>query len=484
MSANISDLVHQAVAQAHYKYEKVIGDVADGLSRSNFFENQNWQRLLIQCFTRTAETARANVLLHLDTPDRSDVQNTSSSSFFQVVPGNTSTPYPNQNIRPPLKRPSTLILGETLKKMKTSVDVKMGKMLAALKTPNWTALTKKANAEQATVEYETIFKRSRRLFTEESNALKKSTNAIANRGNEVFVDELETLSLANRARTRRILSERTKNTDFSPTLSQPAKLRSRSATNVAVVDTNITNKKATRRTSQLIAAYTGSPTDRRDFLQRTFVLFTMIDVSLYKDVIKKFRNLSILSREKRKLTQSYHFSDIFLANKNEQYDYLIAEKICRSPKFLSAVACGKPIVSIEWIRALRKNNTWQHPLEFLLNDPKGEAHYNFKLSVTLMSAVGKKLLSNYSVFVTPNTKISPEDLKGVIFSAGGKFMDMRMKPRKNDEVICVSDVADKNMWSKVKRKYPTLKQIISIDGFSKMILQYRQDFDEEDVLDR
>lgn len=45
-------------------------------------------------------------------------------------------------------------------------------------------------------------------------------------------------------------------------------------------------------------------------------------------------------------------------------------------------------------------------------------------------------------------------------------------PRKGDNVLCVSDEKDRNMWPKLKTKYPILTDIISVDGFFDMIFQY------------
>lgn len=104
--------------------------------------------------------------------------------------------------------------------------------------------------------------------------------------------------------------------------------------------------------------------------------------------------------------------DIFVADINEKYDYVIAERICRSPKFLSAVVAGKPIVSLDWIKALKNSKDWLDPLNFLLKDNQGEKFYNFNLSNTLALATNRKIFANYSILVTPNTKTGPELLKG------------------------------------------------------------------------
>lgn len=99
---------------------------------------------------------------------------------------------------------------------------------------------------------------------------------------------------------------------------------------------------------------------------------------------------------------------------NEKYDYVIAERICRSPKFLSAIVGGKPIISTEWLNALKQSGDWLNPLNYLLKDEEGEQFYNFNLSNTLASATNNKLFANYSILVTTHTRTSPELLKGKI----------------------------------------------------------------------
>lgn len=159
-------------------------------------------------------------------------------------------------------------------------------------------------------------------------------------------------------------------------------------------------------------------------------------------------------------------------------------------------------MSLDWIHALRDKKTWLDPLQFLLKDEEGEKHYNFSLSNTLTLAQSKKLFANCSISVTPNTSIRPDLLKGkrsnqvrlkqlieyfsffldVIFSGGGKFLKMNLVPRKGNEIICVSDESDRKMWPKIKHRYPTLDQIINLEGFSNMIFQFTHNVDQADVL--
>lgn len=80
---------------------------------------------------------------------------------------------------------------------------------------------------------------------------------------------------------------------------------------------------------------------------------------------------------------------------------------------MCALANGKPIVSVNWLEALKKKKSMIDPFEHLLKDADGEKKYKFNLAKTL-SHVRKNggLFRNHSILVTPNTNPSPDILKG------------------------------------------------------------------------
>lgn len=80
---------------------------------------------------------------------------------------------------------------------------------------------------------------------------------------------------------------------------------------------------------------------------------------------------------------------------------------------MCALASGKPIVSVDWLDALKKKKSMIDPFQHLLKDVDGEKKYKFNLAKTL-SAVKKNggLFRNHSILVTPNTNPSPDILKG------------------------------------------------------------------------
>lgn len=216
-----------------------------------------------------------------------------------------------------------------------------------------------------------------------------------------------------------------------------------------------------------------------------------------------FNLISFHMHKSSKRLFTFQIPDIFVADDNEQYDYVITDRIYRSAKFLSAVVSGKPILSIDWLHALEEKKVWLEPLNYVLKDDEGEKEYGFQLSDAIMKANNKRLFENYSILVTAHTAISPDLLKGnknsnsktrffssrhsihrtgVIFSGGGKFLKTTLKPRRDNQVICISDEADRKTWPTLSRKYPDLKKIISLDGFSKMIFQHTYDVSAADVL--
>lgn len=63
----------------------------------------------------------------------------------------------------------------------------------------------------------------------------------------------------------------------------------------------------------------------------------------------------------------------------------------------------------------------------------------------------------------------------VVLSGGGKYLKTSLVPRRGDQVLCVSCDRDKKMWERLKNKYETLENIISVEGFSAMIFKYNID---------
>lgn len=161
---------------------------------------------------------------------------------------------------------------------------------------------------------------------------------------------------------------------------------------------------------------------------------------------------------------------------------------------MCAVAAGKPIVSIDWINAMKAKNSMIDPFEYVLKDAAGEKKYQFNLVKTLDN-VRKNggLCRNHSIFVTPGTSPSPDILKGelrlefssrsmsmklklistdIIASSGGKYLKTSLSARKNDSILCISAQGDEKLVDQLKKKYGNLKEITA-EQFMQSIFQYK-----------
>lgn len=108
----------------------------------------------------------------------------------------------------------------------------------------------------------------------------------------------------------------------------------------------------------------------------------------------------------------FFFTDIVMVNSGDDYAALVTDRIYRSTKFMCALACGKPIVSTAWLKALQQTKSRVDPMRFLLKDDEGEKKYNFCLAKTVGESAKKGLFRHYSILVTPNTTPGPDVLKG------------------------------------------------------------------------
>ncbi|XP_037024514.1 mediator of DNA damage checkpoint protein 1 [Bradysia coprophila] len=495
MLSNISEKIQQEIVSENKDFKEVIIDVADGFKRCGFFNEPDWKNVLLHGFERK-RLGLANGEIQYNTTVHTSVL--SDDSFIKGLTAQ-STPVATgrtgkQATQTSRNKRALILPGNTrqsdaqrtFKRAKSSADeIEAAKILVDLKKTDWTQILPSVNEEQNVFPFVNVFENSRRVvrltippLAPQTSILRDQNQATASkpitkRRNAIYIP-------ATQHSTDPVPNAQRKQAPVTVTqqVSKGSKSTNAGALPLNPADngvlTNVTNRRLTRKQSQLLAAFSRSNSalgttstsiaERRAtaYFQRTSVLFTMVDTAKYKTIL--------------------HTYNIFVADTNEKYDYVITERICRSPKFLSAVVSGKPILSVEWLHELDKQKIWLDPLSYLLKDDNGEREFGFNLSATLLKATNKRLFENYSILVTPHTTISPNLLKDVIFSGGGKYLKTSLVPRRGDEIICISDGADKKMWPTILRKYPTLKKIISLDGFSKMIFKYTHDVSSADIL--
>lgn len=138
--------------------------------------------------------------------------------------------------------------------------------------------------------------------------------------------------------------------------------------------------------------------------------------------------------------------------KPEDCNVLVTDKVRRTYKFLCMMGRGKPIVSPDWLLKSQKSGRFLDPWEFLLNDKENETKFKFSLKKSLMQCEKAKLLTGFSVAVTPNVKPPPQEMKGIVESCGGTFIEVTKKFPENSFIVSCNE--DKHMWSKLKKLGP------------------------------
>jgi len=127
--------------------------------------------------------------------------------------------------------------------------------------------------------------------------------------------------------------------------------------------------------------------------------------------------------------------------------HLVTDKVRRTVKFLCALSAGKPIVSLKWIDACKKESRRVLEHEFFLKDATSESTWNFKLAESLKIAQSGARLFEGLIFYTTG-KIKPErhDLKEMIVAAGGSHVDKIPKNLSDNPgfvvVGCQEDIAE------------------------------------------
>ncbi|XP_049858430.1 uncharacterized protein LOC126349960 [Schistocerca gregaria] len=138
-----------------------------------------------------------------------------------------------------------------------------------------------------------------------------------------------------------------------------------------------------------------------------------------------------------------------IMEKPEDCNVLVTDKVRRTYKFLCVMGQGKPIVSPDWLLKSQKSGRFLDPWEFLLNDKENETKFKFSLKKSLLQCGKAKLLTGFNVAVTPSVKPPPQEMKGIVESCGGTFIEAMKNLPANSFVVSCSE--DKHMWPKLKK---------------------------------
>lgn len=143
------------------------------------------------------------------------------------------------------------------------------------------------------------------------------------------------------------------------------------------------------------------------------VLFTGFEPSQVHQYIKK---LYILGGE--------------VAESAQKCTHLIANKVTRTVKFLTAISVVKHIVTPEWLEECFKGQKFIEEQNYILRDAEAEVLFCFSLEESLKRAQMAPLFKGKYFYITPGICPSLSTMKSIVECAGGKVLSKQPSFRK------------------------------------------------------
>ncbi|KAF1956207.1 hypothetical protein CC80DRAFT_535563 [Byssothecium circinans] len=118
---------------------------------------------------------------------------------------------------------------------------------------------------------------------------------------------------------------------------------------------------------------------------------------------------------------------VFITDDYKQVDLLLAPKIVRTEKFVSALACGPTLVSPAFLDYALKHNKIPDPAKYPLDTSEYEAQHNMSMDTAIARAEDNKhrLLKGWQIFCTPNVTGGFDTFKNIIEANGGACIAYR-----------------------------------------------------------
>ncbi|CAM4597374.1 unnamed protein product, partial [Lepidochelys kempii] len=143
------------------------------------------------------------------------------------------------------------------------------------------------------------------------------------------------------------------------------------------------------------------------------VLFTGFEPTQVQQYIKK---LYILGGE--------------VAESAQKCTHLVASKVTRTVKFLTAISVVKHIVTPEWLEECFKCQKFVDEQNFMLRDAEAEVLFCFSLEESLKRAQVAPLFKGKYFYITPGICPSLSTMKAIVECAGGKVLSKQPSFRK------------------------------------------------------
>ncbi|KAI8812066.1 hypothetical protein BJ742DRAFT_79594 [Cladochytrium replicatum] len=170
----------------------------------------------------------------------------------------------------------------------------------------------------------------------------------------------------------------------------------------------------------------------------------------------------------------------------QECTHLVAEKIMRTEKFLVAVNRGVHIVNPQWLTRSIEKGRFADVRQFTVKDTVSEQQYGFKLQKSLEKAKnGERLFDDVQIVVTPNLSPTPDVVRRIAESAGGKVYVVRDQEQVNQRLgtnrdriitICISCDKDADLHPLILEKG---EPIYNVESFLNAVLKQEFVLDEE-----
>ncbi|KAH0627598.1 hypothetical protein JD844_003528 [Phrynosoma platyrhinos] len=119
-----------------------------------------------------------------------------------------------------------------------------------------------------------------------------------------------------------------------------------------------------------------------------------------------------------------------VAESAQKCTHLIASKVTRTVKFLTAISIVKHIVTPDWLEECFKCQTFIEEQSYILRDAEAEVLFCFSLEESLKRAQAAPLFKGKYFYITPGICPSLSTMKSIVECAGGKVLSKQPSFRK------------------------------------------------------
>ncbi|KAK9539573.1 hypothetical protein VZT92_004672 [Zoarces viviparus] len=119
-----------------------------------------------------------------------------------------------------------------------------------------------------------------------------------------------------------------------------------------------------------------------------------------------------------------------VADNSQKVTHLVASKVTRTIKFLTAMSVVKHIVSPEWLEESWRSQKFVDEQSYTLRDAEAEVLFGFSLEESLKRAHSAPLFKGKYFYLTPGICPSLSTMKPILESAGGKLLAKQPSYRK------------------------------------------------------